>query len=74
MVNSEYLAKFKKLYEDKYNIELTDEQNTELATHFLNLMQILIKPKAKPEPIPVDTQENPINTVESPAYLEGGCE
>lgn len=46
MIRKEYLDKFKKLYQDKYNIILDDEQATELATHFLNLMEILIKPKA----------------------------
>ena len=46
MIRKEYLDKFKKLYQDKYNIILDDEQTTELATHFLNLMEILIKPKS----------------------------
>ena len=45
MIRKEFLDKFKKLYQDKYNITLDDEQATELATHFLNLMEILIKPK-----------------------------
>jgi hypothetical protein len=49
MINKEYLDKFKKLYKDKYNITLSDEETTELATHFLNLMEILIRPKSKPE-------------------------
>jgi len=47
MISKEYLDKFKKLYKDKYNITLTDEETTELATHFLNLMEILIRPKPK---------------------------
>lgn len=76
MVNCEFLAKFKKLYKDKYNIDLTDEQTTELGTHFLNMMQILIKPKNKPEPIPQDAENNQINNIEGKkdlAYLDGGC-
>ena len=48
MIRKEYLDKFKKLYIDKYNITLSDEKATELATHFLNLMEILIRPKMKP--------------------------
>ena len=48
MIRKEYLDKFKKLYIDKYNITLSDEEATELATHFLNLMEILIRPKRKP--------------------------
>ena len=47
MISKEYLDKFKKLYKDKYNIALTNEETTELATHFLNLMEILIRPKPK---------------------------
>lgn len=47
MINKEYLDKFKKLYKDKYEITLSDEEATELATHFLNLMEILIRPKQK---------------------------
>ena len=45
MISKEYLDKFKKLYKDKYNIILSDEETTELATHFLRLMEILIRPK-----------------------------
>lgn len=47
MISKAYLEKFKKLYKDKYNITLSDEETTELATHFLNLMEILIRPKPK---------------------------
>lgn len=47
MISKAYLDKFKKLYKDKYEINLTDEEATELATHFLNLMEILIRPKPK---------------------------
>ncbi len=47
MISKELLAKFKKLYKDKYDIVLSDEETTELATHFLNLMEVLIKPKMK---------------------------
>jgi hypothetical protein len=49
MISKEYLDKFRKLYKDKYNITLSDEETTELATHFINLMEILIKPKSKTE-------------------------
>lgn len=47
MISKEYIDKFKKLYKDKYEITLSDEDATELATHFLNLMEILIRPKPK---------------------------
>lgn len=49
MISKKYLDKFRKLYKDKYNITLSDEETTELATHFINLMEILIKPKSKTE-------------------------
>lgn len=47
MISKEYLDKFKKLYMDKYEITLTDEEATELANHFLNMMEVLIRPKQK---------------------------
>ena len=47
MISKEYLDKFKKLYKDKYEITLSDEEATELATHFLNMMEVLIRPKPK---------------------------
>ncbi len=65
MVNSEYLAKFKKLYKDKYNIDLNDEEASELGSHFLNLMKILIKPKTKPE-LPT------LNEEEKQEFLDAG--
>ena len=49
MINEEFLAKFKSLYLDKYNMTLSDEEATKLATDFLNLMTVLIKPKPKIE-------------------------
>ena len=55
MISKEHLEKFKRLYKEKCNITLTDEETTELATHFLNLMEILIRPKAKSKLV------NPIN-------------
>ena len=69
MINKEYLDKFKKLYKDKYDITLTDEETTELATHFLNLMEILIKPKHKPT---VENEiSNQINEPERRQYETG---
>jgi len=57
MIRKEYLDKFKKLYLDKYNITLSDEKATELATHFLNLMEILIRPKMKQTTINIATKQ-----------------
>ncbi len=57
MISKAYLEKFKKLYKDKYNITLSDEETTELATHFLNLMEILIRPKPKAKPVNTHTEQ-----------------
>ena len=63
MISKVYLDKFRKLYKDKYNITLSDEETTELATHFLNLMEILIRPKPKTKQV---------NTENSQVYVSEG--
>ena len=45
MVSEQALIKFKQIYLKKYGIELSDEEATEQATNFLNLMKILTRPK-----------------------------
>jgi len=47
MISNELLAKFKRLYQEKYNITLSDEETTKMATDFLNLMKVLLRPKPK---------------------------
>lgn len=47
MVSKEKLAKFKQLYLKKYNVSLTDEEATEMATALVNLMSILLKPDSE---------------------------
>lgn len=47
MISKTRLDEFKKLYLTKYNIVLSDEKATELATQFLTLMKILIYPDPK---------------------------
>lgn len=47
MISNELLEKFKRLYNEKYNITLSDEEATQMATDFLNLMKILLRPKQK---------------------------
>ena len=69
MISKEYLDKFKKLYKDKYDIALTDEETTELATHFLNLMEILIQPNNKSKI--VDQSEDHISETERRDYATG---
>lgn len=44
MIGKEMLEKFKNLYFKKYRIKLSDEETTQMATDFLNLMKILLRP------------------------------
>ncbi len=45
MLSKEILDKFNKLYKDKYDIDLTDEQTVKLANDLVNLVKILIEPE-----------------------------
>lgn len=47
MVSIEIRDKFKKLYKEKFDITLNDEEATQMATDLVNLIQILIKPEEK---------------------------
>ncbi len=47
MVTKEIHEKFKRLYREKYDIVLTDEEVTEKLTSFLNVMKVLIYPEPK---------------------------
>jgi hypothetical protein len=47
MVSKELLAKFKSLYQEEFEIELTDEEATMMANDLVNLMRILLKPEPK---------------------------
>lgn len=49
MVSPELLDKFKNLYKEQFDIKLTDEEATEMATSLVNLMKILVKPIPKSE-------------------------
>lgn len=44
-MEKELREKFKKLYRDKFNIDLTDEEATEMSADLINLMSILLKPE-----------------------------
>ena len=47
MISKELLGKFKKLYKDKYDVNLSDEQTTQLANDLVNIMRVLLKPEPK---------------------------
>ena len=44
MVSKETIDKFKKLYQDKFNVTVSDEEATQMATDLVNLMRVLLKP------------------------------
>jgi len=49
MVRAEIREQFKKLYEEKFHIAITDEEATQMATDLINLVQVLVKPDVLPE-------------------------
>ncbi len=66
MLTRELLEKFKSIYQEKFNIALTDEEATLMATDFLNLMKILVSPDSDESPT-LDEKKNKI-LPESPSY------
>ncbi len=47
MVNRELLDKFKRLYQEDFDIALTDEEATKMSNDLINLIRVLIKPSHK---------------------------
>ncbi len=62
MISKELLGKFKKLYQDQFNITLSDEEATEAAMDLVNLMKILLKPLPKSN----TTEERTVNETYRP--------
>jgi len=60
MISNESLKKFKRLYKAKFNIDLTQEEATEMATDLVNLIKILLEPTPKPtvEPFQNEGRQN----------------
>ena len=56
-MNQELLEKFKSLHKEKFDIDLKDEEATKMATDFLNLMEVLLRPKPKLENKNISYQE-----------------
>lgn len=44
-INSEQLDEFKKIYKQKFNIDLSDQKALEYALSLVNLMRVLISNK-----------------------------
>jgi len=61
MISNEILEKFKKLYQEKYNVTLTDEETTQMANDLVNLMRVLLKPDSKPASEESDFKERSKN-------------
>ena len=57
MISNELLDKFKKLYKEKFDVTLTDEQATKAATDLVNLMRVLLKPDPKPKDPEISPEE-----------------
>ncbi len=66
MISEDLLAKFKKLYQEQFNIALTDEEATAMATDLVNLMKVLLKPQPKQQkdnikPLPKERRNHETN-------------
>jgi len=57
MIDNELREKFKKLYFEKFNIALSDEEATVMATDLVNLVKVLLKPVPKPNSIIISQEE-----------------
>ncbi len=44
MISKERIEEFKKLYFEKFNVQLTDEEATRAATDLINLVRVVLKP------------------------------
>lgn len=42
MVNKELLDKFKRLYQEEFEITLTDEEATKMSADLINLVRVLV--------------------------------
>jgi hypothetical protein len=45
MISNELLEKLKKIYQAKFNVSLTNEEATQMATDIVNLMKVLLEPE-----------------------------
>lgn len=65
MVTEESLENFKQLYKKKYGIELTNENATEQATAFLQLMNLILKGPTKKVKIEEQEKNNPNENIKN---------
>lgn len=47
MISKELRDKFKALYKQKYDVDLTDEETTAMTNDLVNLMKLLLRSKSK---------------------------
>jgi hypothetical protein len=57
MIDNELREKFKKLYFEKFNIALSDEEATLMATDLINLVKVLLKPVPKTNQVTIPEEE-----------------
>ncbi len=44
MISKELLDKFKRLYQEEFEITLTDEEATKMSADLINLVRVLVSP------------------------------
>lgn len=50
MISNELLEKLKTIYQAKFNVSITDEEVTQMATDIVNLMKVLLEPEPEETP------------------------
>lgn len=61
MLTRESLEKFKRIYQEQFNVTLTDEEATLMATDFLNMMKILVSPDPQDVDAPIQEESKDIS-------------
>ncbi len=56
MLTKDSLENFKRIYQEQFDITLTDEEATLMATDFLNMMKILVSPDTEEQTISNDEE------------------
>ncbi len=70
MISAPVREEFKQLYFRKYNIHLSNEEATEMATDLLNLVKTITKPKSFTSSINQERSENEAIRTQQLQYTE----
>ncbi len=63
MVSNEIRERFKKLYKEKFDIILKDEEATQMAADLITLVKVLVRPDVKPNQVTNDIKERRKNEI-----------